>query len=131
MPANNPILCTLNEPTVPELAKQLGNTRMAAALELWRPHLAGAIVVIGNAPTALFRLLDMLDAGAAKPALILGFPVGFVGGGPAAAARPGWGLSCPIAPEAAVARATRRRCVPESDASSRVGPARAASGSRM
>ncbi|MBK1693508.1 precorrin-8X methylmutase [Chromatium weissei] len=79
LPANNSILCTLNEPSVPELAKQLGNTRTAAALELWRPHLAGAIVVIGNAPTALFRLLEMLDAGAPKPALILGFPVGFVG----------------------------------------------------
>ena len=79
LPARNPVLCTLGEPAVPELARQLGNTRSAAALELWRPHLAGSIVVIGNAPTALFHLLDMLDAGAPRPALILGFPVGFVG----------------------------------------------------
>ncbi|QGU32508.1 precorrin-8X methylmutase [Thermochromatium tepidum] len=79
LPADNPILCTLNDPSVPALARELGNTRTAAALELWRPHLAGAIAVIGNAPTALFRLLELLDAGAPKPALILGFPVGFVG----------------------------------------------------
>ena len=79
LPADNPVICTLNAPEVPELAKQLGNTRSAAALELWSPHLAGAIVAIGNAPTALFRLLELLDAGVAKPALILGFPVGFVG----------------------------------------------------
>ncbi|BAB72414.1 precorrin-8X methylmutase [Anabaena sp. FACHB-709] len=77
--ANNQVICTLNEPEVPELAKKLGNTRSAAALELWRPHLEGAVVAIGNAPTALFRLLEMLDAGCPKPALILGFPVGFVG----------------------------------------------------
>ena len=79
MPADNQILCTLNDPRVPDLARELGNTRTAAALELWRPHLAGSIVVVGNAPTALFRLLEMLDEGAPKPALILGFPVGFVG----------------------------------------------------
>ncbi|MBK1725079.1 precorrin-8X methylmutase [Thiocystis violacea] len=79
LPAANEVICTLQDPGVPELAKQLGNTRTAAALELWRPHLQGAIVVVGNAPTALFRLLEMLDAGAPKPALILGFPVGFVG----------------------------------------------------
>ena len=79
LPAGNPVICTLNAPEVPELAKQLGNTRSAAALELWSPHLAGAIVAIGNAPTALFRLLELLDAGVVKPALILGFPVGFVG----------------------------------------------------
>ena len=64
---------------VPDLARHLGNTRSAAALELWRPHLAGSVVVIGNAPTALFHLLDMIDAGAPRPALILGFPVGFIG----------------------------------------------------
>jgi len=64
---------------VPAKARELGNTRSAAALELWRPHLAGSVVVIGNAPTALLHLLDMLDAGAPRPALILGFPVGFVG----------------------------------------------------
>lgn len=79
LPADNPVLCTLNDPTVPALAAQLGNTRSAAALELWRPHLAGAVAVIGNAPTALFRLLELLDEGAPRPALILGFPVGFVG----------------------------------------------------
>ncbi len=79
MPANNEIICTLNDPSVPALAAEMGNTRTAAALELWRPKLEGAVVAIGNAPTALFRLLEMLDAGAPKPALILGFPVGFVG----------------------------------------------------
>ncbi|MFP4062693.1 MAG: precorrin-8X methylmutase [Halochromatium sp.] len=79
LPAANPVLCTLADPQTPALAAQLGNTRTAAALELWRPHLAGAVVVIGNAPTALFRLLELLDAGAPRPALILGFPVGFVG----------------------------------------------------
>jgi precorrin-8X/cobalt-precorrin-8 methylmutase len=77
--ANNQVICTLNYPEVPELAQKLGTTRSAAALELWRSHLHGAVVAIGNAPTALFRLLEMLDAGANKPALILGFPVGFVG----------------------------------------------------
>ncbi|MGF6374935.1 precorrin-8X/cobalt-precorrin-8 methylmutase [Paraburkholderia sp. MM5496-R1] len=77
--ANNEVICTLTHPDVPALAREIGNTRSAAALELWRPHLAGSVVVIGNAPTALFHLLDMLDAGAQKPALILGFPVGFVG----------------------------------------------------
>jgi precorrin isomerase len=79
LPANNPVICTLNEPEVVELAQRLGNTRSAAALELWRSHLDGAVVAIGNAPTALFRLLEMLDQGVAKPAVILGFPVGFVG----------------------------------------------------
>ncbi|MFM0250874.1 precorrin-8X methylmutase [Paraburkholderia sediminicola] len=79
LPANNEVICTLTHQDVPALARELGNTRSAAALELWRPHLAGSVVVIGNAPTALFHLLDMLDDGAPKPALILGFPVGFVG----------------------------------------------------
>ncbi|MDB5979566.1 MAG: CobH protein [Pseudomonas sp.] len=79
LPANNQVICTLKDDSVPALALELGNTRSAAALELWRPHLEGAVVVIGNAPTALFYLLEMLDAGAPKPALILGFPVGFVG----------------------------------------------------
>jgi precorrin isomerase len=79
LPAHNRIVCTLNAPEVPALAQRLGNTRSAAALELWQPDLGGAIVAIGNAPTALFRLLELLDAGVAKPALILGFPVGFVG----------------------------------------------------
>jgi precorrin-8X/cobalt-precorrin-8 methylmutase len=77
--AHNEVICTLKDDSVPELARELGNTRSAAALELWRPHLAGSVVVIGNAPTALFYLLEMIDAGAPKPALILGFPVGFVG----------------------------------------------------
>ncbi|SMG00523.1 precorrin-8X methylmutase [Burkholderia singularis] len=79
LPAANPVICTLGEPGVAQLARKLGNTRSAAALELWRPYLAGSVVAIGNAPTALFHLLDMLDAGAPRPALILGFPVGFVG----------------------------------------------------
>ncbi|MET1026651.1 MAG: precorrin-8X methylmutase [Dongiaceae bacterium] len=77
--SNNEIICTLQDPTVPDLAKRLETTRTAAALELWRPRLAGAVVAIGNAPTALFHLLQMLDDGAPRPALILGFPVGFVG----------------------------------------------------
>ncbi|CCI25899.1 Precorrin-8X methylmutase [Microcystis aeruginosa PCC 9809] len=79
LPKDNPIICTLNYPEVSELARQINNTRSAAALELWRPHLAGAVVAIGNAPTALFRLLELLDQNVDKPALILGFPVGFVG----------------------------------------------------
>lgn len=79
LPKNNPIICTLNYPEVTELARQINNTRSAAALELWQPHLAGAVVAIGNAPTALFRLLELLDQNVDKPALILGFPVGFVG----------------------------------------------------
>ena len=79
LPADNPVVCTLDDPRVPALARALGNTRTAAAMELWREQLAGAVVVIGNAPTALFRLLEMLDGAAPRPALILGFPVGFVG----------------------------------------------------
>lgn len=79
LPKNNSIICTLNHPEITELARQINNTRSAAALELWRPHLAGAVVAIGNAPTALFHLLELLDQNVAKPALILGFPVGFVG----------------------------------------------------
>lgn len=79
LPADNRVICTLSDPSIPERARAMANTRSAAALELWRPQLEGAIVAIGNAPTALFHLLDMLDAGAPKPALILGFPVGFIG----------------------------------------------------
>lgn len=79
LPASNQVLCMLGDPAVPEIAQTIGNTRSAAALELWRPWLEGSVVAIGNAPTALFYLLDMLDAGAPRPALILGFPVGFVG----------------------------------------------------
>ena len=79
LPADNAVICTLDDPAVPALAREMGNTRSAAALELWRPHLTGSVVAIGNAPTALFHLLDMIAAGAPRPALILGFPVGFVG----------------------------------------------------
>ena len=73
------ILCTLNNPRVPDLAREISNTRSAAAVDLWRDHIDGAVVTIGNAPTALFRLLEHLDQGWPKPAVILGFPVGFVG----------------------------------------------------
>jgi precorrin isomerase len=79
LPANNAVICTLNDPQVPTIAQTIQNTRSAAALELWKPQLDGAVVAIGNAPTALFRLLELLDEGAPKPAIILGFPVGFVG----------------------------------------------------
>ena len=80
MPADNAIICTLQDPNVRELAQRMGTTRSAAALELWRPHLAGAVVAIGNAPTALFHLLNMLqDPDCPRPAAIIGCPVGFVG----------------------------------------------------
>lgn len=79
LPAKNAVICTLRDPSVPELAAKLGTTRSAAALELWRDRLDGALVAIGNAPTALFRLLEMMEAGAPRPAAILGIPVGFVG----------------------------------------------------
>ncbi|SAL11091.1 precorrin-8X methylmutase [Caballeronia terrestris] len=79
LPADNRVICTLADASVPERARALCNTRSAAAVELWLPHLEGSVVAIGNAPTALFHLLDLLDAGAPKPALILGFPVGFIG----------------------------------------------------
>lgn len=79
LPAGNEVLCTLNDPQVPPLAASLGTTRSAAALELWADRLAGAVVAIGNAPTALFHLLDLLGRCAARPAAILGMPVGFVG----------------------------------------------------
>lgn len=79
LPSRNEVICTLRDPRVPDLAEQLGTTRSAAALELWIEKLAGAVVAIGNAPTALFRLLEMIDAGAPRPAAIVGAPVGFVG----------------------------------------------------
>jgi precorrin-8X/cobalt-precorrin-8 methylmutase len=79
LPAGNEVVCTLREPGVPALAAELGNTRTAAALELWRDRLGGAVVAIGNAPTALFHLLDMIDAGAPRPAAVVGIPVGFIG----------------------------------------------------
>jgi precorrin-8X/cobalt-precorrin-8 methylmutase len=79
LPAANRVLCVLRDPSVPDLAARLGTTRSAAAVELWRDLLPGAVVAIGNAPTALFHLLEMIEAGAPRPALVLGFPVGFVG----------------------------------------------------
>lgn len=80
LPADNPVLCTLQDPQTAALAARLGTTRSAAALELWRPHLDGALVAIGNAPTALFYLLEMLeDPACPRPAAIIGCPVGFVG----------------------------------------------------
>lgn len=80
LPANNEVICTLHDPSVPALAARIGNTRSAAAVELWRPHLAGAVVAIGNAPTALFHLLNMLeDPNCPRPAAIIGCPVGFIG----------------------------------------------------
>jgi precorrin-8X/cobalt-precorrin-8 methylmutase len=79
LPARNEVICTLNDPRTPEIAAKSKTTRSAAALDLWRERLDGAVVAIGNAPTALFRLLEMMDAGAPKPAAILGIPVGFVG----------------------------------------------------
>ena len=79
LPAGNDVVVSLNEPSVPGRAAEIGNTRSAAAVELWADRMAGAVVAIGNAPTALFHLLELLDQGAPRPALILGFPVGFVG----------------------------------------------------
>ncbi|MBV9969239.1 MAG: precorrin-8X methylmutase [Xanthobacteraceae bacterium] len=79
LPAGNAVVCTLRDPRVPALAEGLGTTRSAASLDLWGDRLAGAVVAIGNAPTALFHLLEMLEAGAPRPAAILGIPVGFVG----------------------------------------------------
>jgi len=79
LPAANAVVCTLRDPRTPGIAAAIGNTRSAAALELWGDRLAGAVVAIGNAPTALFHLLDMIAAGAPRPAAILGMPVGFVG----------------------------------------------------
>ena len=79
LPAENNVVCTLNDPPTPALAKKIMTTRSAAALNLWLPHLEGSIVAIGNAPTALFRLMEMISDGAPRPALILGFPVGFIG----------------------------------------------------
>ncbi|HZU89306.1 MAG TPA: precorrin-8X methylmutase [Stellaceae bacterium] len=92
LPAANPVLCTLRLPETARLAQALETTRSAAAVEAWRPRLKGAVVAIGNAPTALFRLLETLAAGeAAMPALVLGFPVGFVGAAEAKAALAGFG----------------------------------------
>ena len=79
LPANNDVICTLADPSTPALAAKLGTTRTAAAIELWLPRLGGSVVAIGNAPTALFRLLEAIAAGAPRPAAIIGMPVGFVG----------------------------------------------------
>lgn len=79
LPERERIICTLNDPEAKRISVETGTTRSAAAVELWRPHLESAVVAIGNAPTALFAFLDLLDAGAAKPAAIIAFPVGFVG----------------------------------------------------
>lgn len=92
----NRVLCLLDDRRVPALARRLGTTRSAAAVELWRPHLAGAVIAIGNAPTALFHLLEMLEAGAPLPALVLGFPVGFVGAAEAKAALAASALGLPF-----------------------------------
>jgi precorrin-8X/cobalt-precorrin-8 methylmutase len=79
LPADNDVICTLSDPAVPALAAELGTTRSAAALELWRERLDGAVVAVGNAPTALFRLLEMIEEGAPRPAAVIGIPVGFIG----------------------------------------------------
>lgn len=79
LPAANDIVCTLGDQRVPELAQQLGTTRSAAAMELWADRLEGSVVAVGNAPTSLFRLLEMVDEGAGRPAAVLGLPVGFIG----------------------------------------------------
>ncbi|MFD7707138.1 precorrin-8X methylmutase [Streptomyces sp. NPDC059785] len=79
LPADNEVICTLSDPAVPGLAAELGTTRSAAALELWRDRLDGAVVAVGNAPTALFRLLELIEEGAPRPAAVIGVPVGFVG----------------------------------------------------
>jgi precorrin-8X/cobalt-precorrin-8 methylmutase len=79
LPAGNDVVCTLADPAVPELAARLGTTRTAASVELWRDRLDGAVVAVGNAPTALFRLLELLEEGAPRPAAVIGVPVGFVG----------------------------------------------------
>jgi precorrin-8X/cobalt-precorrin-8 methylmutase len=86
LPAQNQVICALRDQRVAQLAQELKTTRSAAALELWKDRLDGALVAIGNAPTALFRLLEMLDAGAPRPAAIVGIPVGFVGAAEAKAA---------------------------------------------
>jgi precorrin-8X/cobalt-precorrin-8 methylmutase len=79
LPAGNDVVCTLSDAAVPGLAAELGTTRTAAALELWRTRLEGAVVAVGNAPTALFRLLELIEQGAARPAAVIGVPVGFIG----------------------------------------------------
>ena len=100
LPAGNEVICTLHDSAVPALAARIGNTRSAAAVELWRPHLAGAVVAIGNAPTALFHLLNLLeDPACPRPAAIIGCPVGFVGAAESKAAL----IEAPPAPAVVVA----------------------------
>lgn len=97
LPADNDVACTLRDPRTHELAATIGNTRSAAALELWRERMAGAVIAIGNAPTALFHLLDMLEGGAPRPAAIIGMPVGFVGAAESKDALAESGLGIPFA----------------------------------
>jgi precorrin-8X/cobalt-precorrin-8 methylmutase len=92
LPAGNDVVCTLRDPAVPGLAATLGTTRSAAALDLWGDRLGGAVVAIGNAPTALFRLLELVAAGSARPAAVLGIPVGFIGAAESKAALAASGL---------------------------------------
>lgn len=96
LPAGNQVVVTLNDPAVPGLAQDLGTTRSAAAVQLWRDRIEGAVVAVGNAPTALFHLLELLDQGGPKPALILGFPVGFVGAAESKAELAGDSRGCPF-----------------------------------
>jgi precorrin-8X/cobalt-precorrin-8 methylmutase len=93
LPAGNDVVCTLGAPGVPDLARRLGTTRSAAALDLWRDRLDGAVVAIGNAPTALFRLLELVVQGAGRPAAVLGIPVGFIGAAESKRALAGSGLA--------------------------------------
>lgn len=97
LPAGNEVICTLRDPRTPELARQIGNTRSAAALDLWADRLEDALVAIGNAPTALFYLLEMLEKGAPRPAAIIGMPVGFVGAAESKDALEESGLGIPYA----------------------------------
>ena len=92
LPAANEVLCTLGDPEIAALARRLGTTRSAAALDLWRPRIAGALVAVGNAPTALFRLLELLDEGWPRPAAVIGLPVGFVGAAESKQALRAYGL---------------------------------------
>jgi precorrin-8X/cobalt-precorrin-8 methylmutase len=89
LPAGNDVVCTLGEPSIPELARRLGTTRTAAAMELWRDRLEGSLVAVGNAPTALFRLLEIVAEGGPRPAAVIGVPVGFVGAAESKAALAG------------------------------------------
>ena len=103
LPASNEVVCTLNDPSVIQLARNLGTTRSAAAMELWRPQLADSLVVIGNAPTALFRLLELLEDGAPAPAAVIGVPVGFVGAAESKEAL----IEHPLAPPSVIVRGRR------------------------